>query len=502
MKIILIVLFLCVFGKDEIVETLNGKVQGYQEDGVYTFKGVPFAEPPIHDLRWKPPVQKRSWAPQILDARKLKALCVQGIDFGIPKSEDCLYLSVWTPNVSNGSLPVIVNIHGGGFNEGISDGRSVNGHFIARNGNAVFVSMNYRLGAFGFAPFFEGNFGMMDQRMAIEWTVKNIKFFGGDPNKITLIGHSAGGNSVLYHLISKQTPQVFHKAIILGNPSTLYYRTKEENDILGDMIASKLKCKKDDGNCLRSKSTDDILKAQNEIVLIPFPPNLNQLKKFLTWMPYIDGIDITDQPINLVNKGEFKKVPIMIGNTKDEAISLIYLYLKSPVPQYQYRAGLFALVGDISFEVDKYYPSNSSDVRETLGDIISDFFFYCSSRHLARGFSKHVNTYLFSFNYAPKRDPDNGHPLCQNNQKSCHSAECTYFFNTLENFRGMWPQTPQEKDLSILMMRNVVDGDPTEWKNLVKYDISKEESFGFDLKSGILKDYKKKYCDFIDKIGY
>lgn len=501
MKVLLFVFFLFVFGKEIVVDTLNGKVLGQQEDGVYAFRGIPFAEPPINQLRWKPPVPKRSWAPEILDARRSRGFCAQNNDFGQPRTEDCLYLNVYTPNYSNASLPVIINIHGGGFFEGQSDTRSVNGYFVAKSGNVVMVSMNYRLGSFGFAPFFGGNFGMMDQRLAFEWTLRNIKSFGGDTSKITLIGHSAGASSVLYHLVSKETQQFFHKVILMGNPSTLNYRTRKENEVLEEMLSSKLGCRKDDENCLRSKSTDDIVKAQQEIVLVPFPPNLVQSRKALTWMPQIDGKDITDQPIALVTRGEFKRVPIMIGNTKDEGISFLFGFLKDPISMLQYRALTFTVFGENSFRLAELYPPGPNDSRESLANIVGDYFFYCSSRYLARGFSKYVNTYLFNFLYTPKRCPDNGHPLCMNNQKSCHASECVYAFNTLDNFRGLWPQIPQEKELSLTMLKNLVDSDPNGWSNLVKYD-SKEQSFGFNLTPSIMTNYKKEFCDFFDKVGY
>jgi para-nitrobenzyl esterase len=215
------------------VKTDAGPVTGVIADGVASYKGIPFAAPPVGDLRWKAPQPPKPWT-TVLAADHYAADCMQkpfggdAAPLGTPPAEDCLYLNVWTPAAKNSApLPVMVWIYGGGFVNGGSSPAVYDGSAFARRG-VVFVSMNYRLGRFGFfahpaltaeakaqspgAPL--GNYGFLDQLAALQWVRRNAAAFGGDPRNVTIFGESAGGGSVNALMISPLARGMFHKAMV------------------------------------------------------------------------------------------------------------------------------------------------------------------------------------------------------------------------------------------------------------------------------------------------
>src|SRR5947209_4893617 len=199
----------CLAASAQTVATRSGEVRGVTSSGITSFKGIPYAAPPIGPLRWKPPQPVLPWH-DVRGADKTGAACMQpkdGLDSRTPTSEDCLYLNVWRPAAAQApsKLPVMVWIHGGGFVGGTASGAGSDGTTLARNG-VIVVTLNYRLGRFGWFAYPEltaeaaeagtGNFGLMDQLAALRWVHDNIAAFGGDPAHVTLFGESAGGISV------------------------------------------------------------------------------------------------------------------------------------------------------------------------------------------------------------------------------------------------------------------------------------------------------------------
>jgi para-nitrobenzyl esterase len=225
-----------------VVQTSEGPVQGFQTKGVTEFLGIPYAAPPIGSLRWRPPVAHAPWK-NVLQATKAGPICLQVTTLGpfagpANDNEDCLYLNVFTPaigaswesNRSNGKLPVIVWIHGGGNVDGGST--DYDGSKLAREGHTVVVSLNYRLGLLGFMahPAIDaeghlfGNYGIMDQQFVLKWVQKNIANFGGNPNNVTLGGQSAGSVDTESNVISPLAKGLFQRAIfesVLLEPTTL-----------------------------------------------------------------------------------------------------------------------------------------------------------------------------------------------------------------------------------------------------------------------------------------
>ena len=215
-----------------IVRVEGGELQGVVADGVESFKGIPFAEPPVGDLRWRPPQPPAPWT-GVRQASEFGADCMQG-RFGPPPSapagptapvpsEDCLFLNIWRPVPATArNLPVMVWIYGGGFVGGSSASPNTSGIGFAKQG-VVLVAMNYRVGRFGFFAHpalsrerpeeNKGNYAYMDQIAALQWVKRNIAAFGGNPNNVTIFGFSAGGVSVHSMLASPQARGLFHKAI-------------------------------------------------------------------------------------------------------------------------------------------------------------------------------------------------------------------------------------------------------------------------------------------------
>ncbi len=299
---------------------------------VNKFLGVPFAAPPIGELRLKPPQPPIAWK-NVRQATKNGNICWQGKLFefyikiyatNFTYSEDCLYLNVYSPNVSL-SLPVMVYIHGGAYE--IGSAITQPSDMLALRG-VVVVGIQYRLGPFGFlttgdsaAP---GNLGMLDQVEALKWVKDNIANFGGDPSKVTIFGLSAGGTSVTLHLLSPLSEGLFHQAIaeIGVDLSPFAIQPVSYGLRFAKELAQKLDCTTRDHEamvaCIREKKGSDIQKAADTISY--------RFYDYLRWAPVVDKHFLLDTPRNLRKKKELKKVKLMISfNSHEGAASLGYM---------------------------------------------------------------------------------------------------------------------------------------------------------------------------------
>src|SRR5678809_226250 len=245
-------------GEAPRIKTANGTLEGMNESGIKTFKGVPFAAPPVGVLRWKEPQPVKDWT-GVRKADKFGPRAMQLPVFGDMSfrsdgmSEDCLYLNVWTPaKTGNEKLPVLVYFYGGGYMAGDGSELRYDGESMAREG-IVSVTVNYRLGVFGFLSHPEltkesshhasGNYGLLDQSAAVQWVQKNIAAFGGDPKKITIAGESAGSSSVSAQMASPLSRNIIAGAIgesgsLLGSMPTASLADAEK---LGENFASGIK---------------------------------------------------------------------------------------------------------------------------------------------------------------------------------------------------------------------------------------------------------------------
>lgn len=412
----------------------------------------------------------------------------------------CLTLNVLVPrNIKNAS--VVVYIHGGAFNVGISYEKIVLGDFFANRTNTIFVSMNYRVGALGFLDGLgeTGNFGIMDQRLAVEWVHENIEFFGGNKNDITLSGHSAGAMSVIVHMVSPKMKNIFKKVILLGTPFAVQYRKHDANAIYSKMFALNLQCKLDDRECYLRKSVSEIIKAQSDTVMIPHPPLLNT-RNVLPWLPTIDGIELTDQPLRLFKQGKCKNVTVLLGETRDEFTPFLFNAVKFKLEKWQYTslAGVWMLLH--AFEFLRIYPTVHDDARHTATHASSDYYFHCGARIASSALSKFMPVYFYSFQYPPRADPSFSSVIqCVTNNYTCHGAELSFTFGTYPLYRIQ--RNEQEIALSNTMMRyfgSFIQGNTLD---LPRYEDKTDLLMAFDLKSRIIPNYKKRQCDFWEKAG-
>src|SRR5690349_656100 len=329
MKLIFLILIflnsIAVTAAADVVQTSNGTIEGAgpQSSGVRIFKGVPFAQPPVDDLRWREPQPVKNWN-GVRQAREFGPRCMQARLFDDMRfrsngvSEDCLYLNVWTPAKSNRErLPVLVYFYGGGFVTGDSSEFRYDGESMATKGIVV-VTVNYRLGVFGFMAHPEltkesahnasGNYGLLDQNAALQWVQRNVANFGGDPKRVTIAGESAGSVSVSAQMISPLSKNLIAGAIgesgaITGTLSAVPRAKGEEQ---GSKFATDLGAKDIAG--LRAIPSQQLLDEASKggwASIGRFP---------LT----IDGYFLTEQPATIFATGKQARVPLLAGWNSEE----------------------------------------------------------------------------------------------------------------------------------------------------------------------------------------
>jgi para-nitrobenzyl esterase len=307
----------------------QGKLEGDDQGGLLSFKGIPFAAPPVGERRWGAPEKPASWT-GVRDARRfgavahqnrvqLSALSAMVIDG--EQSEDCLTLNVWTPALDGKRRPVMVWIHGGGFTIGASSQALYDGSVLARRGDVVIVTVNYRLGPLGFIRLADvtggkiassGNEGMLDQVAALEWVRDNIAEFGGDPGNVTIFGESAGGMSVGTLLAMPSARGLFHKAIPqsgachTGSPVARANRTAER-------VLSKLGVKSGDTAAIRALTPAQLLTGTMLADGKTPDPELG-----MAYQPVIDGTHVPRAAIEMVADGSASGVAVMVGSTLEE----------------------------------------------------------------------------------------------------------------------------------------------------------------------------------------
>ncbi|XP_022129095.2 juvenile hormone esterase [Pieris rapae] len=325
-----------------IVETSQGKLQGLLSESdsgtkFYTFKSIPYAKPPINELRFSPPLPPDSWE-GVRDATKDCNICAQfdKETMNVVGDEDCLYLNVYTPKLPTDgvALPVMVFFHGGGFVFGSGTDDSIHGADYLVEKDVVVVSLNYRLGILGFlclgtkdAP---GNMGLKDQVQALKWINQNIKSFGGDPGNITIFGISAGGASVEYLMLSPMAKGLFHKAIAQSGSSLLHWAqtTNQKVKDLAQMIPilkkKVINNSKELLEYLKGMPLNELI-SNSMIVLaldkwrggihFGFVPTIEEDGD---WEPFI-----TKSTYNLLAQGEFNKVPYIAGFCDREGLLMV-----------------------------------------------------------------------------------------------------------------------------------------------------------------------------------
>nr|WCC58169.1 carboxylesterase [Pharsalia antennata] len=335
--IILNVSLTVVFSENTLVTLPNGQINGREaktfiNTTFYAFQEVPYAAPPLENLRFKAPAPVENWD-GVLDTTKNTKICVQG-GAGAMQDEDCLYLNVYTPVVpgTEANLPVLVFIHGGGFvgGSGVYDGFGP--EFFMDTGRLVVVTINYRLGPFGFLSteddVIPGNYGLKDQRFALQWVQDNIYLFGGDPSKVTIDGQSAGSASVSYHVISSQSKGLFRAAIHeSGTVLTSWGYQRYAKDIAYKTAAAL------DSSITNSNSSAEVLEVLQKVTARELQDAANTISvptKHINpgyiFAPVVESGDdafFTEPAYEIVEKGDINKVTMIVGMNSEEWIGRV-----------------------------------------------------------------------------------------------------------------------------------------------------------------------------------
>ena len=363
------------FDQSLIVTTSLGPVQGALDLGVPSFRGIPYAAPPVGNLRWNAPLPPTAWTAPI-DATAFTSTCIQldtDGDLLAGGSEDCLTLNIWTPTHGDldagAKLPVLAFLHGGYFVKGGASyqwhGELVyDGAALAAFAHAVVVTIQYRLGAFGFlahpslstaaAP--HGNYGLLDQIAALQLVRSDIGHFGGDSTNVTIFGQSSGGSSVAALLASPLARGLFSRAIIESGGFSAYSVATGTSD--ATIVANALGCgaAADVAGCLRGKDASDVAVSLPDSALGP-----------ARWHFLADGYALPDDPLSMFTAGQWNQMPVLLGTNRDELSAMVYDYLRAaslptPTNQASYESDVSAL-----------YPANGErgpgrlSVRDLLG---------------------------------------------------------------------------------------------------------------------------------------
>ena len=437
----------------------SGKLQGLltADQKVIAYKGIPFAAPPVGDLRWRPPQPAGKWK-HILFATDFGPHCIQSgsyndMVFHDPgPSENCLTLNVWAPadakplRKPGGGLPVMVWIYGGGFTTGGTSENRQDGQFLAHRG-VIVVSMNYRLGIFGFFTHPEldaesshhasGNYGLMDQAAAIAWVRRNIATFGGDPANITIFGESAGSISVSSLMASPLTKDLFAKAIgesgaeFPGPDRTL--PTREEAEQTNSAWAERAL-----GSSrlffLRELPAGEILKAAMDHTRNPAP----------SFNPVIDGYFLPDSLQHIYGDGKQTHIPLLAGWNANESR-----------PKTVPTADSFTVQAHIDFGADALkflalYPATSDDEAiRSAGDLASDRFIAYSTWQWIEAQTDTGKASVYRYLFALGSPGDRNHPASMG---AFHSDDIEYVFGTLDSRPGITVR-PEDRALSDLMQQ-------------------------------------------------
>ncbi len=303
-----------------MVETSSGRLAGLRREGHLALLGIPYAAPPVGRLRFAAPAPVGRWT-GVREATAYGASCPQppsllaGMDPG-PQDEDCLHLNVWTPGADHARRPVLVWIHGGGFVTGSGSQAIYDGGALARRGDVVVVSINYRLGALGFlAP--EGNHGatwnpgLLDQVRALEWVRDNIAACGGDPGNVTVFGESAGAMSVATLMAMPAAAGLFHKAVAQSG-ATGATLAPEQAARTAHELARALGLERADAEKLRAIPAAALLEAQTAVI------TQLQRENFLVFAPVVDPTTLPLHPLQAIAAGSAREVAMMTGTTRDE----------------------------------------------------------------------------------------------------------------------------------------------------------------------------------------
>ncbi|RMF40390.1 MAG: carboxylesterase family protein [Planctomycetota bacterium] len=515
MKLLVMFFFSCfcciTVASADVVITISGPVSGTEspDASVEVFKGIPYAAPPVGDLRWRPPQPVEPWsAVRKCDRFGPKSLQNNNRDGG-NQSEDCLYLNVWTSrDRDQQKRPVMVWIHGGGFTQGSGHQPVYDGTQLAKRG-VVVVTINYRLGALGFLPHpalsaesphdSSGNYAILDQIAALKWVRDNIANFGGDPDNVTIFGESAGGTSVYLLTATPLAKGLFHRAI-LQSPwldPVIFRDLKNGNEngpsaeSEGAVAVAKLietidgKQEQETSKVSALDATEDVLRR---LRALPAEEILGKLKQ--RWPVVTDGWIFPKAPRAIYADGDQHDVPIIVGTNRDEGTMF------APRRAFggsleSFRQAMVERYGEFGNKVAEFYaPQSAEDLWRVAVQQITDVWFVQPARELARAMDRQ-GTKVWMYHFTKPVWGWMG---------AAHAAEIGYVFGNLED------PSPADAALSDAFMDYWVQfaatGDPNvdsqpAWP---RYTTQEDRHLVFDNVISIDSGLRNDACNLLDEI--
>jgi para-nitrobenzyl esterase len=481
-----------------IVETTNGKIRGYSRRGVIKFKGIPYAAPPIGELRFKAPAPVEPWD-GVLDATKYSPVSIQPPSAleemfaePLPQSEsECLTLNIWTQNMKDEKRPVMFWIHGGGFVTG--NGASLDGARLVLRGNVVMVSINYRLGYLGFIympdmPGTTANAGLLDMVAALEWVKENISNFGGDPNNVTIFGESASGMAVSSLLATPSARGLFHRAIPHSGAANKFSYSPASGIKVYKELIQKLGVEKGDIEALRKCPAEDFI--------VPQMNTAESRPGGLRVGPVVDKNTLPDHPLEAISKGFAKDIDVFIGSNLDEN-KLFIMWTPKAFELTEER--LYKTVNTFmrftkqkeskSKEIIDSYRELRKTPRDIADAILTDYMFRIPSVRLAEEQSKHQkNIYMYLFTWKS--------PMQGGKYGAMHALELPFVFGLLgDRDIGIFPgRNAETQKLSEQMMDAWIafarTGNPNHGNipELLPYDKEKRSTILFDKEVTVAED--------------
>jgi para-nitrobenzyl esterase len=475
------------------VRTTAGEVRGKTRGAVQVFRGVPFAAPPVGPLRFKPPAPVPAWD-GVLDAThagpwapQLPSPLEKMLGAPPPKWDEagCLTLNVTTPATDGARRPVMFWIHGGAFVNGAGSTPIYDGTKFAEHGDVVVVTVNYRLGAFGFLHLDDvlgadfagsGNLGILDQVAALEWVRDNVAAFGGNPDDVTIFGESAGGMSVGTLLGMPKAQGLFHRAIVQSGSASFAARAAQSTAVARDVLELAGVTTAED---LRSVPAEKILEAQGKLMA-------RDDRLELPFQPTVDGDVLPDVPLKTIASGATGDVPTMIGTTADEMTLFLGLDLGvGQIDDEQLLKQMRRFFGDRATAVVDAYRAGREGC--TSGDLLTaistDRVFRIPAIRLAEAQARLGRpTFMYLFTWPS--------PVMGGKLKSCHALELPFMWDALDTpgLSMLTGDGPERQAIADEMHARWIEFGRTGDPGWPAYDLERRATQVFDVDSPVVDD--------------
>lgn len=488
------------------VRTQNGVLQGITAGATLAFLGVPFAQPPVGDLRLRPP-EPPACDPEVFDASAFAPVCVQRSEEGeISGEEDCLYLNVWTPSTSPETpLPVLFFIHGGGNVQGGTSASSsgvstYDGALLAERTNAVVVTAAYRLGALGFLAHpaltaeagTSGNYALRDQIMALQWVHDQIGAFGGDPSRVLVFGESAGAVNTCALYTSPAAAGLMSAALMqsggCSQPTLAARETQGEEKVAATDCAEA----EDVPACLRGLDAEALAALSEDVISAVGVPGGGGFG------PAVDGDLLPMDPMEAIEAGAQLNVPLVVGSNADETAMWV-----PTLTEAQYNSYIESSFGRLSDEVLELYPVSDYDSpRWAWIALTTDGVFTCPARRIARAAAASTPVYRYWFT----KEAEGSSGVAYG---AFHGFELAYVFQTLDRVVDATGYDASEADYAVEAAMGqawaafAAEGDPSAAVDWPAYDPETDPALEFGEETGPVEGVRAAQCDLWDDLaGY